>query len=199
MSETPLKTMDAATVRRAIMRIAHELLERNGGVRELVLIGIKTRGAPLADRIAAAIEQIEGVRPPVGYLDITFYRDDFQHAFDQPVVQRTDILFDVTGKTVILVDDVLYTGRTIRSAMDALTDLGRPRAIQLAVLVDRGHRELPIRADFVGKNIPTAQNELVEVRLKEIDHADSVIVQKRPGKPPRRTAKDDAIMDLDLQ
>jgi len=199
MGESPPKAMDAATMRRAITRIAHEIVERNGGVRDLVVIGIKTRGGPLADRIAAAIEQIEGLRPPVGYLDITFYRDDFQHAFDQPVVQRTEILFDITGKTVVLVDDVLYTGRTIRSAMDALTDLGRPRAIQLAVLVDRGHRELPIRADFVGKNIPTARSEQVEVRLKEIDRADSVGVQKRLGKPPRRPAKDDTVMDLDLQ
>ena len=191
------KVMDAATVRRVVTRIGHEILERNGGADDLVLIGIKSRGAPLADRIAAAIEQIEKIKLPVGYLDITFYRDDFQTAFDQPVVQRTDILFDITGKTVVLVDDVLFTGRTIRSALDALTDLGRPRAIQLAVLIDRGHRELPIRADFVGKNIPTSSNEQVDVRLKEIDNTDSVFIERRSARK-KRGAKDSSIIDMDL-
>jgi pyrimidine operon attenuation protein/uracil phosphoribosyltransferase len=189
--------MDAVTVRRVVTRIGHEILERNGGADDLVLIGIKSRGAPLADRIAAAIEQIEKIKLPVGYLDITFYRDDFQTAFDQPVVQRTDILFDITGKTVVLVDDVLFTGRTIRSALDALTDLGRPRAIQLAVLIDRGHRELPIRADFVGKNIPTSSNEQVDVRLKEIDNTDSVFIERRSTRK-KRGAKDSSIIDMDL-
>ncbi len=191
------KVMDAVTVRRVVTRIGHEILERNGGADDLVLIGIKSRGAPLADRIAAAIEQIEKIKLPVGYLDITFYRDDFQTAFDQPVVQRTDILFDIAGKTVILVDDVLFTGRTIRSALDALTDLGRPRAIQLAVLIDRGHRELPIRADFVGKNIPTSSNEQVDVRLKEIDNTDSVFIERRSARK-KRSAKDSSIIDMDL-
>jgi len=199
MSVSRQKVMDAATVRRAVTRIGHEILERNGGAKDLVLIGIKTRGGPLADRIAAVIEQIEKVQPPVGYLDITFYRDDFQTAFDQPVVQRTEILFDITGKTVVLVDDVLYTGRTIRSALDALTDLGRPRAIQLAVLIDRGHRELPIRADFVGKNIPTAPEEQVDVRLRETDKADSVVIDRRPrGRRAARKAENDVVIDMDL-
>jgi len=198
MSVLRRKVMDAATVRRAVTRIGHEILERNGGAENLVIIGIKTRGAPLAGRIAAIIEQLEKVKPPVGYLDITFYRDDFQTAFDQPVVQRTDILFDITGKTVVLVDDVLYTGRTIRSALDALTDLGRPHEIQLAVLIDRGHRELPIRADFVGKNIPTAHDEQVDVRLKEIDKTDSVVIERRSKRKTRRAAKDSSFIDLDL-
>jgi len=198
MSVSRRKIMDAATVRRAVTRIGHEILERNSGAENLVLIGIKTRGAPLADRIAAIIEQLEKVKPHVGYLDITFYRDDFQTAFEQPVVQRTEILFNITGITVVLVDDVLYTGRTIRSALDALTDLGRPRAIQLAVLVDRGHRELPIRADFVGKNIPTARDEQVDVRLKEIDKVDSVVIERRSLHKVRRAAKDRSFIDLEL-
>jgi pyrimidine operon attenuation protein/uracil phosphoribosyltransferase len=163
-----------------------------------VIIGIKTRGGPIADRIADAIKQVEKVRPPVGYLDISFYRDDFKTAFDQPVVQRTDILFDITGKVVVLVDDVLYTGRTIRSALDALTDLGRPRAIQLAVLIDRGHRELPIRADFVGKNIPTATNEQVDVRLQEIDSTDLVVIVRPPARKKTKKTKDSTIIDMDF-
>jgi pyrimidine operon attenuation protein/uracil phosphoribosyltransferase len=158
--------MDAAAMRRAIERIAHEILERNDGLNDVVLIGIRTRGAPLAERIASVAERVEGSAPPVGYLDISFYRDD----------QRTEILFDIAGKIVVLVDDVLFTGRTIRAALDALTDLGRPRAIQLAVLVDRGHRELPIRADYVGKNLPTARAEQVVVQLSERDGADGVVV-----------------------
>ena len=198
MSVSRQKIMDAAGVRRALTRIGHEILERNGGAKDLVIIGIKSRGAPLADRIAGVIEDIEKIKPPVGYLDITFYRDDFQTAFDQPVVQRTEILFDIAGKTVILVDDVLYTGRTIRSALDALIDLGRPHAIQLAVLVDRGHRELPIRADFVGKNVPTAPTEQVDVRLREIDNADSVVIERGKPRKKRKTPKDDAYIDLDL-
>jgi pyrimidine operon attenuation protein/uracil phosphoribosyltransferase len=168
--------MDAAAMRRAIERIAHEILERNDGLNDVVLIGIRTRGAPLAERIASVAERVEGSAPPVGYLDISFYRDDLRGSLAQPVVQRTEILFDIAGKIVVLVDDVLFTGRTIRAALDALTDLGRPRAIQLAVLVDRGHRELPIRADYVGKNLPTARGEQVVVQLSERDGADSVIV-----------------------
>jgi pyrimidine operon attenuation protein/uracil phosphoribosyltransferase len=163
-------------MRRAIERIAHEILERNDGLTDVVLIGIRTRGAPLADRIASVLERVEGAAPQVGYLDISFYRDDLRGSLAQPVVQRTEILFDVAGKVVVLVDDVLFTGRTIRAALDALTDLGRPRAIQLAVLVDRGHRELPIRADYVGKNLPTARGEQVVVQLSEQDGTDGVIV-----------------------
>lgn len=168
--------MDAAAMRRAIERIAHEILERNNGLTDVVLIGIRTRGAPLADRIAAVLERVEGSVPPVGYLDISFYRDDLRGSLAQPVVQRTEILFDIAGKIVVLVDDVLFTGRTIRAALDALTDLGRPRAIQLAVLIDRGHRELPIRADYVGKNLPTARAEQVVVQLTEMDNTDGVVV-----------------------
>jgi len=168
--------MDAAAMRRAIERIAHEILERNDGLNDVVLIGIRTRGAPLAERIASVAERVEGSAPPVGYLDISFYRDDLRGSLAQPVVQRTEILFDIAGKIVVLVDDVLFTGRTIRAALDALTDLGRPRAIQLAVLVDRGHRELPIRADYVGKNLPTARAEQVVVQLSERDGADGVVV-----------------------
>ncbi len=168
--------MDAAAMRRAIERIAHEILERNDGLNDVVLIGIRTRGAPLADRIAGVLDRVEGSAPPVGYLDISFYRDDLRGSLAQPVVQRTEILFDITGKIAVLVDDVLFTGRTIRAALDALTDLGRPRAIQLAVLIDRGHRELPIRADYVGKNLPTARGEQVVVQLAEKDGTDGVIV-----------------------
>ncbi|HWO56952.1 MAG TPA: bifunctional pyr operon transcriptional regulator/uracil phosphoribosyltransferase PyrR [bacterium] len=175
--------MDAAAMRRAIERIAHEILERNDGLNDVVLIGIRTRGAPLADRIAGVLDRVEGSAPPVGYLDISFYRDDLRGSLAQPVVQRTEILFDITGKIAVLVDDVLFTGRTIRAALDALTDLGRPRAIQLAVLVDRGHRELPIRADYVGKNLPTARGEQVVVQLAEKDGTDGVIVGRlSPGK-----------------
>jgi pyrimidine operon attenuation protein / uracil phosphoribosyltransferase len=168
--------MDAAAMRRAIERIAHEILERNDGLNEVVLIGIRTRGAPLADRIASVLERVEGSAPAVGYLDISFYRDDLRGSLAQPVIQRTEILFDIAGKIVVLVDDVLFTGRTIRAALDALTDLGRPRAIQLAVLIDRGHRELPIRADYVGKNLPTARGEQVVVQLAEKDNNDGVYV-----------------------
>ncbi len=187
--------MDSAAVRRAIERIAHEIIEHNQGVEQVVVIGIRTRGAPLAERIAEAITRIEGQAVPVGYLDISFYRDDIKAAMSQPVVQKTEILFNVNGKAVVLVDDVLYTGRTIRAAMDAIMDLGRPRAIQLAVLVDRGHRELPIRADYVGKNLPTAENEQVVVGLKEFDGTDSVTV----GRPaPRRKESLPATLDFNL-
>ena len=161
-------------MRRAIERIAHEILERNDGLNDMVLIGIRTRGAPLADRIASVLERVEGGAPQVGYLDISFYRDDLRGSLAQPVIQRTEILFDIAGKIVVLVDDVLFTGRTVRAAMDALVDYGRPRAIRLAVLVDRGHRELPIRADFVGKNIATASGDDVRVRLAESDGRDEV-------------------------
>jgi pyrimidine operon attenuation protein/uracil phosphoribosyltransferase len=170
--------MDQDQVRRAVVRIAHEILERNKGVGDVCLVGIRTRGVVLAERLRDAIRVIEGADIPVGVLDINLYRDDLAIIDKQPVIHQTLIDFDVTGKKIVLVDDVLYTGRTIRAALDALVDLGRPAGIQLAVLVDRGHRELPIRADFVGKNIPTAQEQEVKVLLAESDgQTDSVAVQ----------------------
>jgi len=168
--------LEAAEIRRAVTRIAHEVLERNKGAAEVALVGIAARGDDLARRLADEIKRIEGTGVPIGVLDITFYRDDIGMRADAPEVHQTDIPFDVTGKTVVLVDDVLFTGRTIRAAMDAVVDYGRPRAIQLAVLVDRGHRELPIRADFVGKNVPTRADELVRVLLEETDGQDAVEV-----------------------
>ena len=161
--------MDEAQMGRSASRIAHEIIERNKGVQDVVLVGIRRRGEPIARQLAGLIERFEGVRVPVGALDITFYRDDLTHRTPDPTLNDTAIPFDIAGKTVILVDDVLYTGRTARAAMDALMDVGRARRVQLAVLVDRGHRELPIRADFVGKNVPTAQTEFVRVALPEYD------------------------------
>lgn len=166
--------MDARQVQRTITRMAHEILERNKGVEDVLLVGIRRRGEPLARALAQAIATVEGTQPPVGSLDITFYRDDLTHLSRDPEIQHVDVPFDVEGRTVVLVDDVLYTGRTARAAMEALMDQGRPRRIQLAVLVDRGHRELPIRADFAGKNIPTAQTEFVRVNMPEIDGEMSV-------------------------
>ena len=168
--------MDADALRRAIVRIAHEIIERNKGVDNVVLVGIRTRGVPIAERLAAAIKEIEKVELPVGMLDITLYRDDLSTLAYNPVCHGTEIDFDVDGKTVILVDDVLYTGRTIRCALDAIIDMGRPKAIQLAVLIDRGHRELPIRADFAGKNVPTSHKEAINVYLSEQDGADEVAI-----------------------
>ena len=168
--------MDADAMRRAIVRIAHEIIERNKGVDNVVLVGIRTRGVPIAERLAAAIKEIEKVELPVGMLDITLYRDDLSTLAYNPVCHGTEIDFDVDGKTVILVDDVLYTGRTIRCALDAIIDMGRPKAIQLAVLIDRGHRELPIRADFAGKNVPTSHKEASEVYLAEQDGVDEVAI-----------------------
>lgn len=172
------RIMDEEAVRRAITRIAHEILEKNKGVEGLVLVGIRRRGVPLAERLARQIEAIEGRRVPVGSLDITLYRDDLTLRSDHPVVHRTDVPFSVQGKKVVLVDDVLYTGRTVRAALDAIMDLGRPALIQLAVLVDRGHRELPIRADYVGKNVPTSRREIIHVKLKEIDGEDAVVIEE---------------------
>jgi pyrimidine operon attenuation protein/uracil phosphoribosyltransferase len=167
--------MDSGDVARALKRIAHEIAERNRGVENLVLIGIRTRGVPLAERIAEHLEDIEGKRPAVGALDIALHRDDFHLRAALP--QATKIPFDITGRVVVLVDDVLFTGRTIRAALDALNDFGRPAAVRLAVLVDRGHRELPIRADFVGKNFPTALKEQISVRLADADGEDGVVLQ----------------------
>jgi len=168
--------MDEDGMRRALTRIAHEILEKNSGTKGLVLIGIRRRGVPLARRIAERIKEIEGTTLPLGILDITLYRDDLSQLAYQPLVRKTEVPFDITDKKVVLVDDVLYTGRTVRAALDALIDLGRPRLIQLAVLIDRGHRELPIRADFVGKNVPTSHKEEVIVSLKEIDGVDRVAI-----------------------
>jgi pyrimidine operon attenuation protein/uracil phosphoribosyltransferase len=171
------KVMEPADVRRALTRIAHEILERDRGGEGVVLVGIANRGDDLARRLAVTIREIEGVDVPVGVLDITFYRDDIGLTAEAPEVHETRIPFDVSGRTVVLVDDVLFTGRTIRAAMDALMDLGRPRRIQLAVLVDRGHRELPIRADFVGKNVPTSHADQVRVLVEELDGEDAVVVE----------------------
>ena len=170
-------------IRRAVTRIAHEILERNKGAGRLVLAGIAARGDDLARRLAEEIERIEGVPVRVGIIDITFYRDDIGMRAEAPEVHETRIDFDITGTTVVLVDDVLFTGRTVRSAMDALVDFGRPQAIQLAVLVDRGHRELPIRADYVGKNVPTRRDEEVRVRLTETDGEDAVVVGENVPMP----------------
>jgi pyrimidine operon attenuation protein/uracil phosphoribosyltransferase len=168
------KILDQKNFERTIIRFAHEILEKNKGAGNLVLVGIRTRGEFLARRIANKIKEIEHREVQVGLLDITLYRDDLRENLSQPILKGTDIQFDVSGKDVILIDDVLFTGRTIRAALDELVDLGRPASIQLAVLIDRGHRELPIRADFVGKNIPTSVNEKVKVSMKEVDGEDSV-------------------------
>lgn len=170
------KIMDKEAMERALMRIAHEIVEKNKGTEDLAIIGIRNRGAYLAQEVAAYIEKIEKTRVPVGILDITLYRDDLTTIAEQPQVHKTEIDFDISGKKIILVDDVFYTGRTIRCALDALIDFGRPRFIQLAVLIDRGHRELPIRADYIGKNVPTSLKETVQVRLKEVDGIDDVII-----------------------
>lgn len=171
--------MDSEAIRRALVRIAHEIIEKNKGVEDVVVVGIRTRGVPLAQRIAAEINAIENCEMTVGMLDITLYRDDLSTLGYNPVVHGTDINFDLSGKHVVLVDDVLYTGRTIRAALDAVIDMGRPKTIQLAVLVDRGHKELPIRADYVGKNVPTSQKETIEVVLNEIDGTDEVYIGER--------------------
>jgi pyrimidine operon attenuation protein/uracil phosphoribosyltransferase len=173
--------LDAKGIQRAIARIAHEIIERNKGAADVVIVGIRARGDYLAARIAEVIESIEKVSIPVGVIDITLYRDDLQVVLEQPVVHKTEIPFDIEGKVVILVDDVLNTGRTIRAALDQLMDFGRPRSVQLAVLVDRGHRELPIRADYVGKNVPTAKGQRVVVRIQEVDGSDEVAVEKEPS------------------
>lgn len=170
--------MDDAALGRALTRIAHEILERNRGAENVALIGIRRRGVPLAARIAEKMTAIEGTAPAVGEVDITFYRDDLTTRSEQPVLNATRIDFDVTGKDVVLVDDVIFTGRTVRAAMEAVFDLGRPHTVQLAVLIDRGLRELPFRPDFVGKNVPTRHSELISVNLREIDGEDKVTIKE---------------------
>lgn len=166
--------MDEAQMHRSITRMAHEIIERNKGAEDVVLVGIRRRGEPLAKMLAEAVERVEGTALPVGTVDITFYRDDLTQDFRDPKLNRTDLSFSIEEKTVVLVDDVLYTGRTARAALDALMDLGRPRRVQLAVLIDRGHRELPIRADFVGKNVPTSVSEFIRVNIPEFDDDNGV-------------------------
>jgi len=171
--------MSATELDRALKRIAHEIVERNRGTANLALVGVHTRGVPVAERLAELLHKFEGTRPPVGKLDITLYRDDLTEIALQPIVRRTEVDFDVHGMRIVLCDDVLFTGRTTRAALDALIDMGRPASIQYAVIVDRGHRELPIRADYVGKNVPTSASEIVLVKLKEIDGADAVELWER--------------------
>jgi len=168
--------MTAADIRRTLARIAHEIMEHNKTAEQLILIGIHTRGVPLAKRLATNIEILEGTTVPVGALDIIPYRDDLASLDGKPIIRKTDIPADIDNKSVVLVDDVLYTGRSTRAAMDALTDLGRPKSVQLAVLVDRGHREMPVHADYVGKNIPSSRHEAIKVSVMEIDSADSVTI-----------------------
>ena len=172
--------VDGDGLRRAVTRIAHEIIERNGGAENLVLVGIRRRGVPLAVRLARKIQEFEGIETSVGALDITLYRDDLQMIAHQPVVSGTDIPCSIDDKIVVLIDDVLYTGRTARAALDALIDFGRPKAIQLAVVIDRGHREIPIRADFVGKNVPTSRREVIMVNVQEIDGHDGVSIGEMP-------------------
>ena len=171
--------LDPDGIQRAVVRIAHEILERNHGTKDLILVGIRTRGVFLADRLQKEIQKIEKKDVPLGMLDITLYRDDLQEIGVRPEIRETNLPEDITGKIIVLVDDVLYSGRTIRAALDALIDFGRPRAIQLAVLVDRGHRELPIKADYIGKNIPTTQAEQVVLRLTEKDDKDEAVVVEK--------------------
>jgi len=168
--------MEESDIRRALVRIVHEIIEHNKGIKNLALIGIKRRGDFIARRIAEKIKTSEGLNIPLGAVDITLYRDDLQLVSEAPIIEGTDINFDINRKTIVLVDDVLYTGRTIRAAIEEILDFGRPRAIQLAVLIDRGHRELPIQADFVGKKVPAARNEIVDVHIKELDGEDCVLL-----------------------
>ena len=173
------KILDKTAIQKVLTRIAHEIIEKNKGTEELVIVGIMNRGVHLAKRLAKIIAEIDGPQPPVGIIDITLYRDDLSVIAEQPVVRKTDLMFDIANKKVILVDDVLYSGRTVRAALTELLDFGRPKFIQLVVLIDRGFRELPIRAEFVGKNIPTSQKEIVEVRLEESDGVDEVVIMEK--------------------
>ena len=176
MSDAERVVMDAQAVERALKRIAHEIVERNRGAGNLVLLGIRSRGEYLAERLTKMVGEIDGGAPPTGVVDITLYRDDLTRSRQRPAVKGTEVPFPIDDRDVILVDDVLYTGRTIRAALDAVIDLGRPQSVQLVVLVDRGHRELPIRADYVGKNLPTSRGESVQVRLRECDDVDEVVI-----------------------
>ena len=185
MSKKIIMTRD--DIRRTLARIAHEIIERNKTVEHLILVGVHTRGVPLAKRLAANIERFEGIKIPVGALDIRPYRDDLASLNQQPVVHDTDIPTDIDGKSIVLVDDVLYSGRSIRAAMDALIDLGRPKSVQLAVLVDRGHREMPIRADYVGKNMPSSRHEEIQVHLEETDGVDRVAIINAAKERPLKT------------
>ena len=177
--------MDSERIGRSLTRIAHEIIERNRGVGDLALVGVRTRGVPIARRLAATLRDITGADVPTGALDITLYRDDLMKTAvgPQPIVRRTEIPFSIDGRHIVLVDDVLYTGRTVRAALDALIDFGRPSTIQLVVLVDRGHRELPVKADYVGKNVPTSRRETIHVRLAEIDGRDEVTLDQVEGEP----------------
>jgi pyrimidine operon attenuation protein/uracil phosphoribosyltransferase len=190
--------MTPEDIKRSLTRIAHEIIEHNKTVRHLVLVGMRTRGVPLANRLAANLEVPDGFEIPIGALDISLYRDDLSSLERQPVIQHTDIPVNIDGKSVVLVDDVLYTGRSIRAAMDALIDLGRPRSIQLAVLVDRGHRELPIRADYVGKNIPTSRYEEIRVQLVETDGLDAVVIVKSDQNEVSRRRIEDKLIRKEL-
>lgn len=174
--EFKARILDEAAMLRSITRLAHEIIEHNKGVDDVVLIGIHSRGVPIAEMISEKILQIEGKQVQVGSIDITMYRDDLSEIGDRPIVKESKVTFDINGKNVVLVDDVIFTGRTVRSALDAVMDLGRPNTIQLAVLVDRGHRELPIRADYIGKNVPTSKKEIVKVRIKGIDNINEVAI-----------------------
>ena len=173
-----VQLMDDKAINRAITRIAHEILEKNKGARDIILIGIKTRGVPLANRLAKRIKDIEDIQVDVGMVDITLYRDDLSKQSIDPIIHGSKIDYSINNKKVILVDDVLFTGRTVRAALDALVDIGRPQSIQLAILVDRGHRELPIRADYVGKNVPTSKEEIVKVKLEETDNINLVTIEE---------------------
>ncbi len=192
MRRLKAQIMDTAGMDRTLTRLAHEILERNKGPETLAVVGIRTRGEFLAQRITRKIEESEHATVKIGFLDITLYRDDLLGKLEQPRLKSTEILFDINGKNLILIDDVLYTGRTIRAALDALIDLGRPRTIQLAVLVDRGHRQLPIRADYVGKNVPTSSDESIRVHVREVDGEDAVLLMhpEEPGpEPPSSSEK----------
>ncbi|MDK2918313.1 MAG: pyrimidine operon attenuation protein / uracil phosphoribosyltransferase [Candidatus Petromonas sp.] len=173
------KILNEKAINRSITRLSHEIIEKNKGVQDVVLIGIYTRGVPLAKRIASKIKQIENIEVPVGSLDITLYRDDLTSIDSYPVVKNPNITFDVNNKTVVLVDDVIFTGRTVRAALDAIVDIGRPKNIQLAVLIDRGHREFPIRPDYVGKNVPTSKKEVIKVHVDEVDNDNEVVIYEK--------------------
>ncbi len=191
--------MEESDIRRALVRIVHEIIEHNKGIKNLALIGIKRRGDFIARRIADKIKTSEGLDVPLGAVDITLYRDDLQLVSEAPIIEGTDINFDINKKTIVLVDDVLYTGRTIRAAIEEILDFGRPRAIQLAVLIDRGHRELPIQADFVGKKVPAARDEIVDVHIKELDGEDCVLLHYDKGDRQKESKKKDHGSRIKLQ